>query len=70
MSNGFVIWTDEYGYYDGRILHADGINYLAYITVIEDASVKVYTSEHFAIRAAEKVKKACQYVNDYRILPR
>lgn len=68
--SGYVIWTKEYGYYDGKILHDDGVSYLAYNMFKDSESVKVYKSEERAITVAEKIKKQCQYVDDYTILPR
>lgn len=68
--SGFVIWTQEYGYYDGKILHDEDTKYLAYNMFKDSESVKVYKSEKRAINVAEKIKKECNYVDDYKVLPR
>lgn len=70
MSEGYVVLTPEYGYYDGKILFAEGIYFLAHILFKDHDRVKVYKTEQGAIRAGEKIKKKCKYVDDYKILPR
>lgn len=68
--SGFVIWTDEYGYYDGKILRGEDVNYLSYHMFKDSPLVKVYKSEKSALTMAEIIKSKCEFVNQCIVLPR
>lgn len=70
MSNGFVVWSKEYGYFDGKIFHADGVNYLAYNMFKDGDNIKVYKTENAALKAAERIKNKCNFEGDCRVLPK
>lgn len=70
MSEGFVVWSKEYGYFDGKILCDNGVKYLAYNMFKDGDNIKVYKTEKGALNAAKRIETECDFAGKCRVLPR
>lgn len=64
----FVIYIEEYGYYEGEIYRNDGETYPSAELQTDDSPfIKKYKTKYLAEKAAKSIVDNCTYIQDWQV---